>query len=45
MPKKNEPDWMKKGREKAERAAKEKVEKTTKECQEIIDKAKDREKS
>lgn len=42
MAKKNEPEWMKKGREKAEAAAKEKVEKAEKEVQEIIDKAKEK---
>lgn len=36
---KNEPEWIKKGREKSQQAAKDKVEKTTKEVQEIVDKA------
>ena len=39
MPKKNEPEWMKKGREKSEKVAKDKVEKTQKEIQEILDEA------
>lgn len=37
MVKKSEPEWVKKGREKAQAAAKAKVEKTQKEVQAILD--------
>lgn len=37
MAKKNEPEWVTKGREKAQAAAKAKVEKTQKEVQAILD--------
>lgn len=46
MTKKNEPEWMKKGRERAEAIARGKIEKTQKEVQAILDeKAKGKEKS